>query len=65
MDAQIIRCLEMLRNYPKLNQYQFDQVFLEAIKRCYESNVYGSSVFMPIGSLKNKDNLRNKENNLE
>ena len=51
---------------PDTKKYKRDLELLKAIDNCYNSNVYGGSIFQPIGSSDRRGvTLRYKANNLE
>ena len=64
-DEQTKACIEMLQKKPDTKKYKRDLDMLKAIDNCYRSNVYGASIFQPIGSSDRRGALRHKANNLE
>ena len=46
-------------------RYKKDQTILKNIENCYDSKVYGGSIFLPIGSSESQGADRYKSNNLE
>lgn len=64
-DEQVKACVEMLQRKPDTKKYKKDLDLLKAIDSCYASNVYGGSIFNPIGSSDRRGALRHKQNNLE
>lgn len=64
-DEHAKQCVEMLTRRPQTKNYKKDVDMLKAIDSCYNSNVYGGSIFQPIGSADRRGPLRHKANNLE
>ena len=65
VDEQTKAAIEMLSKKPDTKKYKKDLELLKAIDNCYRSNVYGGSIFQPIGSNERRGALRHKANNLE
>lgn len=64
-DEHAKQCIQMLQKFPDTKKYKRDLDLLKAIDNCYASNVYGGSIFGPIGSSDRRGALRHKANNLE
>ena len=64
-DEHAKRTIAMLSTKPNTKKYKKDLDMLKAIDNCYASNVYGGSIFLPIGSSDKRGALRHKPNNLE
>ena len=50
VDQQITNCIDNLQKRPDLMKFKRDQTILKNIENCYDSKVYGGSIFLPIGS---------------
>lgn len=64
-DEHAKKTIGMLSTKPNTKKYKRDLDMLKAIDNCYASNVYGGSIFLPIGSSDKRGALRHKPNNLE
>ena len=64
-DEHAKQCIQMLQKFPDTKKYKKDLDTLKAIDNCYASNVYGGSIFGPVGSSDRRGSLRHKANNLE
>lgn len=65
VDEHTKQCVEMLQRKPQTKNYKKDLEMVKAIDVCYASNVFGGTIFQPIGSVNKKGPLRYKRNNLE
>lgn len=64
-DEHAKQAIELLSRKPQTKNYKRDLDMLKAIDTCYSSNVYGGSIFQPIGSSDRRGPLRHKANGLE
>lgn len=64
-DNHVKACIQMLSKPPKTSNYQHDLDWKNAIDNCFASDVFGGSIFEPIGSNKMRGKLRHKSNDLE
>ena len=55
----------MLNKRPVTKNFRHNLEYLKIIDKLYSSNVYGGSIFLPIGSADRRAALRYKTNNLE
>lgn len=64
-DVHVKECVEMLMRRPDLSKFQNNAHQLKNIENAYSSQIYGGSIFLPIGSATKKSARRDKENSLE
>jgi len=65
MDPQVQACIDMLKKRPSLAKFGGNSENLKNISTSYNSDIFGDSVLLPVGSQDKKGGLRYKLNPLE
>ena len=63
LDENVQKCIDFLKRPPDLKLYENNENNQSIIKKAYQSQLFGGSVFLPIGTL--DTGKWDKKNNLE
>ena len=64
-DVMIQQCIDMLNQRPNIQKFRKNKHNSEIIEQVYNRQIFGGSIFLPVGSSNKRSARRDKENNLE